>query len=255
MTIWLISESSESEIKLLQKIVVKLTNRKKEEKEITRNIGCFLFFNNKLLKGSRLKKIHKSNIDAFESINSAPVGKLNPGNAILNHGYFFSKKFDEESSISEFRSKNISSYVLLIKIPPLIKDIFQSMISKIPKNEISIVILEVFGAGNVPGWLKSILAGVEKITGKAFEVGFKKSLEYNAINDSVKDVLKTTVEEYIKYNGITSFFSETDPKKLRELVEKLNHEGKLNVKVERDCLEIFFLLKKSEEALFLRNKS
>lgn len=115
-----------------------------------------LYFQNKLLRGNRSKKLSAEDLDAFVSYNYPALAEAGVGihynrHAIRKAGR---KPFDINTSLG--------SGVIIIKIfPGLTESVFRAMLAA---EGVRAVILETYGAGNAPtfGWFTEAVEAVIK---------------------------------------------------------------------------------------------
>ncbi|MCX7761313.1 MAG: asparaginase [Candidatus Kryptonium sp.] len=100
-----------------------------------------IFFNNKLFRGNRTKKLNIWGFDAFDSPNYPPLAEVGVGIEINEENFL---KRDEKSLVV---SKNFSDRVFCIKIfPGLRVDYLMSLL----ELDVQGFVIEAFGSGNLP---------------------------------------------------------------------------------------------------------
>ncbi len=100
-----------------------------------------IFFNNKLFRGNRTKKIDIWGFDAFDSPNYPPLAEV--GVEVKVYSQNFLKRENFKLNVS----KNFSDKVFCVKIFPSVKvDLLMSLL----ELDIQGFVLEAFGSGNLP---------------------------------------------------------------------------------------------------------
>lgn len=100
-----------------------------------------IFFNNKLFRGNRTKKINIWGFDAFDSPNYPPLAEVGVGIEIYKGNFL--KRENKNLVIS----KNFSDKVFCVKVFPSLKlDYLLSLL----ETDIKGFVIEAFGSGNLP---------------------------------------------------------------------------------------------------------
>ncbi len=100
-----------------------------------------IFFNNKLFRGNRTKKIDIWGFDAFDSPNYPPLAEVGVEVKIYEHNFL--KRENHKLKVS----RNFSDKVFCVKIFPSIKiDFLMSLL----ELDIKGFVIEAFGSGNLP---------------------------------------------------------------------------------------------------------
>lgn len=111
-----------------------------------------ILFGEKIIRGTRAKKISAFHLNAFESVNEKPLGEV--GLTI--------KLFDHRKKSSSKKLKletNFNKNVFLLKLFPAISP---RILEKIIEMGYEGIVIEGFGAGNIPTNENSILHGIER---------------------------------------------------------------------------------------------
>ena len=114
-----------------------------------------LFFGNELYRGNRAVKISADDLIAFDSPNYPPLGEVGVRIAINEHAV---RKAGTDFKLSEFKENQIA----VLKIFPGIQ--FE-VIEKVLTGKLKGIVLEAYGAGNIPenhGIFEKILKKAEK---------------------------------------------------------------------------------------------
>jgi len=116
-----------------------------------------LFFNQKLFRGNRTKKVDATNFNAFDSPNMKPLVKLGIN---INVSW---KDVLRPTEIAKFHvHKNLNKHVALLQLFPGISYLtIKSFLSSVEG-----VVLESYGAGNAPDKRKDILQALKEATEK-----------------------------------------------------------------------------------------
>jgi L-asparaginase len=116
--------------------------------------GTYVFFNSLLLRGNRIRKSHANSHDAFEPVNCLPVGKVVGGKTSLHVSFL---KSNAKNVPSTYPTLVPSKNVRLLKINPMmtLDDMKVYINSFVDKSQLYVIILEAYGTGNVPTWLKN----------------------------------------------------------------------------------------------------
>ncbi|HCB44228.1 MAG: L-asparaginase 1 [Pseudomonadales bacterium] len=109
------------------------------------NVG--LVFNNRLLNGSRLRKISSQQFQAFDTPNAAPLAELNI-RPLLHHerllGERVASRHPREAAALNFQPGAVAMLCLHPSMPTALYDAI------LADNNCKAVVLQSFGAGNIP---------------------------------------------------------------------------------------------------------
>ena len=140
------SDASENLVTSLE-----IASEKKDGKPVVTEV-C-LFFNNKLLRGNRAKKVESQSFDAFESENYPPLAEAG---IAINYNWTALKPYAKDilEVHEEFNTK-----VVIVKLFPGLESSTLEFILSAP--HIQGVVLETYGSGNVPHepWFLELLKG------------------------------------------------------------------------------------------------
>ena len=112
-----------------------------------------LCFGNKLIRGNRATKVSTSNLNAFSSPNY-------PLLADIGTQIYYNSMIPQKESILQFRVQHLDKIPIgIIKVFPGIQfEYFEEIMTKSLRG----IVLETFGAGNIPGSADAILPIVKK---------------------------------------------------------------------------------------------
>ncbi|HOD40386.1 MAG TPA: asparaginase [Candidatus Wallbacteria bacterium] len=111
-----------------------------------------ILFGEKIIRGTRAKKISAFHLNAFESVNEKPIGEVGLVIKLFEHRRMpCRKKLTVES--------NFNKNVFLLKMFPSISP---RIFDKIIEMGYEGIVIEGFGAGNIPTNENSILPGIER---------------------------------------------------------------------------------------------
>ncbi|ORX82603.1 asparaginase-domain-containing protein, partial [Anaeromyces robustus] len=117
-----------------------------------------LFFNQKLFRGNRTKKVDATNFNAFDSPNMKPLVKLGIN---INVSW---KDVLRPTEIAKFHvHKNLNQNVALLRLFPGISYL---TVKSFLSSSVEGIILESYGAGNAPDKRKDILQAFKEATEK-----------------------------------------------------------------------------------------
>ncbi len=119
-----------------------------------------VLFGEKIIRGTRAKKISAFHLNAFESVNEKPIGEV--GLAI--------KLFEHRRRRCAKKIKtayNFNKNVFLLKLFPAISP---RIFDKIIEMGYEGIVIEGFGAGNIPTVENSILPGIQRAVNKNIPV-------------------------------------------------------------------------------------
>lgn len=107
-----------------------------------------VYFGHKLLRGTRITKISASSYSGFESPNAGPLASVSETGIVVH----FDNLQNQDGNSASFASKDVpemdSSKVVVLKVwPGITPEVVTSMISP---PRVKGVVLETFGAGNMP---------------------------------------------------------------------------------------------------------
>jgi L-asparaginase len=114
-----------------------------------------IVFNSKILRAVRTVKLREYDLDAFECVDPVYIGDI----AYDIHIYDQSV-LNRRNIISQY-TKNVTANVALLKIFPGMKP---EMLKILPSLGYDGIVLEAFGAGNVPTMVNSLISVIEDIT-------------------------------------------------------------------------------------------
>ncbi|HBC73818.1 MAG TPA: L-asparaginase 1 [Candidatus Wallbacteria bacterium] len=119
-----------------------------------------ILFGEKIIRGARAKKISAFHLNAFESVNEKPIGEVGLVIKLFDHRRrACRKKLRLET--------NFNKNVFLLKMFPTISP---RIFDKIIEMGYEGIVIEGFGAGNIPTNQNSILHGIERATAKNIPV-------------------------------------------------------------------------------------
>lgn len=113
-----------------------------------------IVFGSKILRGNRATKISESSLDAFDSPMEAVLGEVSLEPKLVNT----SKKIHRESDL-QFQQQYNSNVIVLTLHPGLPV----SFLEKLIHSDCEGIILQAFGAGNVPDQLVPVLKQANKL--------------------------------------------------------------------------------------------
>ncbi len=111
-----------------------------------------ILFGEHIIRGCRAKKISAFHLNAFESVNEEPIGEVGLTIKLFNHRLPPSLK-------KPVLYKNFNKNVFLLKIFPSISP---RIFDKIIEMGYEGIVVEGFGAGNIPTNENTILPGIER---------------------------------------------------------------------------------------------
>ena len=121
--------------------------------------GVYIVFNHKIIHGCRAKKVRIWSSDAFESINSVPVGKVENIQVTKFYGSSRKRPYGQIKANAKLNDK-----VAIVKLYPGIKpDLIDYFVNSGYKG----LVLEAFGAGNSPlhsGFSRAITRAIKSGT-------------------------------------------------------------------------------------------
>ncbi len=112
-----------------------------------------IVFNNKILRGNRTKKIREMEFEAFESIGMAPLGVIEQD---IRHTVEYCSRYGKTSKIKYF--DKLEEKVCIQKISP---GFDPKIISKLIELGYKGIILEAYGAGNIPTQENSLIPEIK----------------------------------------------------------------------------------------------
>jgi len=115
-----------------------------------------ILFGEHIIRGSRAKKISAFHLNAFQSVNEKPIGEVGLSIKLFEHRLRASRK--KLKLTAEF-NKNVFLLKLFPSISPRIFD-------KIIEMGYEGIVIEGFGAGNIPTNQNTILPGIERAASK-----------------------------------------------------------------------------------------
>lgn len=110
-----------------------------------RNVS--LVFNNRLLNGSRLRKVSSQQFHAFDTPNAAPLAELNIRPQLYTErllGEAIASRHPREAAALDFQPGAVAMLCLHPSMPPALYDAI------LADSNCKAVVLQSFGAGNVP---------------------------------------------------------------------------------------------------------
>ena len=110
-----------------------------------RNVS--LVFNNRLLNGSRLRKVSSQQFHAFDTPNAAPLAELNIRPQLYTErllGEAIASRHPREAAALDFQPGAVAMLCLHPSMPPALYDAI------LAESNCKAVVLQSFGAGNVP---------------------------------------------------------------------------------------------------------
>ncbi len=171
-----------------------------------------IFFNNKLFRGNRTKKIDIWGFNAFDSPNYPPLVEVGVEIKVYPENFLKRKNFNLNLS------KKFSSKIFCVKIFPSLKiDYLMSLL----KLDIDGFVIEAFGSGNVPNIGKDSLVPFVK---KAVEMGKIVAISTQAIYGAVDLTLYECGKEVLEAGALSckDMTTETAIVKLMFLLGKYN---------------------------------
>lgn len=104
-----------------------------------------VYFGHKLLRGTRITKISASSYSGFESPNAGPLATVSETGIVVHYDNLF---HDPTASVGKAVSEMDSSKVVVLKVwPGITSQVVEAILSP---DQVRGVILETFGAGNMP---------------------------------------------------------------------------------------------------------
>lgn len=123
--------------------------------------GVYVAFNRKIIRGCRAVKVKTMGFDAFESVNSEPIGVVDSRGLHINYSMMLYKT-------GAFKLENqLCEDVFLIKLTPGFNpDIFDVLANMDYKG----IVIEAFGAGGLHFIRRDLIAKLEMLTKKGISV-------------------------------------------------------------------------------------
>lgn len=108
-----------------------------------------VYFSHKLLRGNRTAKVSSNLLDAFNSPNVHPLANVGI-NITMHHNFLFHSNGTQEFVVN----KNLNSNVVVLSLFPTITG---AMIRSFIGQDVEGVVLQSYGAGNIPSNRKDVL--------------------------------------------------------------------------------------------------
>jgi L-asparaginase len=116
-----------------------------------------ILFGSKVIRGTRAKKVSVFDLDAFESVNTRKLGSIGLEIRLYDHVVRRPKSSGRAKTVLDTRfNKNIFMLKLYPTMSPRIFDWLLEM-------SYSGIVLEAFGAGNVPSEENSVVPGIKRL--------------------------------------------------------------------------------------------
>lgn len=140
--------------------------------------GVYIVFNGRIIRGSRARKVCSRDFDAFRSINTHDVGKIEDGRVILEDPVEYAQGYMELDT-------RLNTNVLLLRLVP---GMDPGIIELAAQKGYDGIIIESFGCGGLPYHRRNYLPAVEKAIASGTVVVVNTQCALNGSDLTVYDV-------------------------------------------------------------------
>lgn len=143
--------------------------------------GIFVAFDGKLILGTRAVKVRTTSFNAFESINTEPIGYVD------SHGLTIKKELLKINNSNTKFYSNINSNVFLLKITPATNP---NIIDILIDAKVEGIVIEAFGAGGIQFIRRDFISKLEEANKKNIPIVVCSQCLYESSNFNIYEVGK-----------------------------------------------------------------